>query len=111
LMTVSIAPNARRPTTVPLWRRYWPSAKCSAATLVRTCLAKAIEEHRALRDAACGHAWLTRPGHAHRDKLRLATSPCCVTRSKRLGSPNDDNHRGRCLFSSAPCQPRLAATA
>ena len=34
----------------------WPSTKCSAATLVRTCLAKAIEECRAPRDAARGHA-------------------------------------------------------
>ena len=39
----------------------------NAATQVRTCLAKAIEECRAPRDAACGH---TRPGRAHRDKHR-----------------------------------------
>jgi len=34
----------------------WPSTKCSAATLIRTCLAKAIEECWAPRDAARGHA-------------------------------------------------------
>jgi hypothetical protein len=28
----------------------------NAATLIRTCLAKAIEGYRAPRDAACGHA-------------------------------------------------------
>jgi len=84
----------------------WPSTKCSAATLVRTCLAKAIEECRAPRDAACGHA--ASPAQAAPTETSTgggATSPCCVTRSKRLGSPNDDNHRGRCLLSSAPCQP------
>jgi len=43
----------------------------NAATLVRTCLTRAIEECRPPRDAACGHACLTRPGRAHRDKLRL----------------------------------------
>jgi hypothetical protein len=31
--------------------------------------------------------------------------------SERSNLPNDDNHRGRCLFSSAPCEPRLAAAA
>jgi hypothetical protein len=49
----------------------WPSTKCGAATLVRTCRTKAIEECRAPRDAARGHACLTRPGRAHRDKHRL----------------------------------------
>ena len=65
---------------------------------------------RAAARWACGHACLTCPGRAHRDKLGLVRDvACCVTRSKPLGSPND--HRGRCLLSSAPCQPRLAAAA
>jgi hypothetical protein len=55
----------------------------NAATLVRTCLTKAIEECGPPRDAACGHACLTCPGRAHRDKLGLVRDVALLRNEKQ----------------------------